>query len=196
MTLNHTFLATLAFLCMLPLLACAQSNSMQTELKKMYDEDQQIRKQAAALGVDIKKDTALMIKMVRFDSASTSHLKDLLGSTPWFTKESVGKEGLEAAFILVQHSPDHDFQKRCLPHIEAQAKSGDLSMQDYAMLLDRTLTDDNKPQVYGTQIQIVNGEWVPYPIEDSANVDKRRKEIGLFPMETYLELIRTYYKKQ
>jgi hypothetical protein len=68
-------------------------------------------------------------------------------------------------------------------------------MQDYAMLLDRTLVHDNKHQVYGTQIQLVDGEWIPYPIEDPANVDKRRSEIGLFSMEQYLTLIKQYYRK-
>lgn len=123
-------------------------------------------------------------------------MKELLGDAPWFTKDAIGSKGLHAAFMLVQHSPDYEFQKRCLPHIEKQARSGDLSMQDYAMLLDRTLIHDNKPQIYGTQIQNVNDDWIPYPLEDSLNVDTRRKAIGLFPMSTYLELIRSFYKKQ
>src|SRR5690242_72661 len=109
-------------LCTLPFLACAPSNPMQTELQKMHDEDQEIRKQSAALRKEATKDTVLFRRMSRFDSVSTQRLKELLGHEAWFTKEAVGKKGLQAAFILLQHSPDYDFQKRCLPYIETQAK--------------------------------------------------------------------------
>lgn len=162
------------------------------DLIKLHMADQELRQELAAKG---QGDSALIRKIIAFDSSSTKRLKELLGSAAWFTKENVGRDGLEAAFIILQHSPDHDFQKSCLSHIEKQAKNGDLSMQDFAMLLDRTLVSENKQQVYGTQIQLVNDEWVPYPIEDPANVDKRRSEIGLFSMEQYLTLIKQYYKK-
>ena len=165
------------------------------ELLRMHDEDQEIRNKMAAEGMDVvMKDTLLMLKMRHLDSVNTKRLKELLGSSSWFSKDEIGSKGLEAAFILVQHSPDYDFQKRCLPFIEKQAKNGDVSMQDYALLLDRTLMHDSKPQKYGTQIEQVNGEWVPYQIEDEANVDKRRSAIGLFPMKQYMEMIRQYYK--
>lgn len=37
----------------------------------MYDEDQQIRRKAAALGTEAANDTLLIKKMSRFDSLST-----------------------------------------------------------------------------------------------------------------------------
>lgn len=169
------------------------ASAQQDELIKLRNEDQEIRQELVSKG---QQDTALIRKIVRFDSSSTKRLKELLGEKSWFTKDAVGSKGLEAAFILLQHSPDYGFQKSCLPYIEKQAKDGDLDMQDYALLLDRTLIHDNKPQVYGTQIKLVNDEWTPYPIEDSVNVDKRRSEIGLFSMKQYLMLIKQYYKKQ
>jgi hypothetical protein len=181
------------------LISCAGSKSSdatRAELQRMHDEDQAMRNTISSEGMDaMMKDTALMLKMVHEDSLNTKRMKEMLGSSAWFTKEDVGKKGLEDAFILIQHSPDHEFQKRSLPYIEKQAKNGDVSMQDYALLLDRTLIFDNKPQIYGTQIQELHGEWVPYPIEDSLNVDKRRGEIGLFSMQQYMDIIKQYYKK-
>jgi hypothetical protein len=173
------------------------SDSVRAELLRMRNDDQEIRNKMVEEGMDIAmKDTQLMLKMVHLDSVYTKRLKMLLGSSPWFSKDEIGSKGLEAAFILVQHSPDYEFQKRSLPFIEKQAKNGDVSMQDYALLLDRTLMHDNNPQKYGTQVIEVKGEWVPDQIEDELNVDKRRSEIGLFPMQQYVGMINQFYKQR
>ncbi len=170
---------------------------VRAELMQMRNDDQEIRNKMVAEGMDVAmKDTLLMLKMTHMDSEHTKRLKELLGSLAWFTKEGVGSSGLESAFILIQHSGDYQFQKRSLPFIEKQAKNGDVSMQDYALLLDRTLMHDNKPQKYGTQVIEVKGEWVPYQIEDEPNVDKRRSEIGLFPMQQYVGMINQFYKQR
>jgi hypothetical protein len=195
---TQNFLLVMAFFLAInaPSLHAQSKDSMRAELLRMEDADQAIRKKMSEEGMDAAmKDTALLFNMVHMDSMDTKRLKEMLGSDPWFTKEAVGSKGLDAAFILLQHSPDYDFQKRCLPYIEKQAKNGDVSMQDYALLLDRTLMHDNKSQIYGTQIIQVNGEWVAYKIDDEANVNKRRSEIGLFPIEQYMGMINQIYKK-
>lgn len=175
----------------------SQTNPTRTELLQMQKIDQEPRNQMSSEGMDsVKKDTLLWYRMARIDSLNTKRLKELLGTAPWFKKDSVGSDGLSAAFIIVQHSPDYDFMKQCLPFIEKQARNGDLDMQEYAMLLDRTLMHDKKPQVYGTQFEEVNGEMVPYKIEDEANLDKRRDEIGLMTMKQYMEIIRQVYPKK
>jgi hypothetical protein len=53
---------------------------------------------------------------------------------------------------------------------------------------------DKHKQVYGTQFHEVGGKMEPYPIEDEANVDKRRKEVGLPPLAEYRKLIEEMYK--
>jgi len=40
-----------------------------------------------------------------------------------------------------------------------------------------------------------NGVFKPKPIEDEANVDKRREELGLVPMKEYLKLAVSEYEK-
>jgi hypothetical protein len=59
------------------------------------------------------------------------------------------------------------------------------------------LIGDGKPQVYGTQAQPIE-EWngqdpTPKPIEDEANVDKRRAEVGLPPLSEYRKLLKEVY---
>ena len=59
------------------------------------------------------------------------------------------------------------------------------------------LVGEGKPQVYGTQVKEWKGkEPVLQPIEDEANVDKRRAEVGLFPLSEYRELLKKMYFPQ
>jgi Family of unknown function (DUF6624) len=84
-----------------------------------------------------------------------------------------------------------------LPLVEAAYRQKKLQGQDYALLLDRVLVAEGKPQIYGTQAknfdQWKGGEPVFDPIEDEANVDKRRAEVGLFPMAEYRRLLKQWY---
>ena len=59
-----------------------------------------------------------------------------------------------------------------------------MSKEQYALMKDRILMDDGKPQIYGTQWH--NGKL--YKLESPENVNKRRKEMGLEPLEQYLKI--------
>lgn len=57
-------------------------------------------------------------------------------------------------------------------------------------MTDRLLVmNDKKKQLYGTQLRPLDGKLVPEPIEDEANVDKRRKELGMPPLADYLTMV-------
>jgi hypothetical protein len=54
-------------------------------------------------------------------------------------------------------------------------------------LSDRVLNAEGKKQLYGTMIFVKpDGTFAPNPIEDEANVDKRRAELGLQPLAEYI----------
>jgi hypothetical protein len=48
-----------------------------------------------------------------------------------------------------------------------------------------------KKQVYGTQVtyRLDSCEAIPKPLTDSLNVNTRRKEVGLEPIEDYLNMM-------
>jgi hypothetical protein len=46
--------------------------------------------------------------------------------------------------------------KKYFPQIEEAVKNGDLSKQQYALMKDRILMDEGKPQIYGSQIKTAN----------------------------------------
>jgi hypothetical protein len=81
-----------------------------------------------------------------------------------------------------------------LPLLEKAVKQGEASGKDLAYLTDRLLVADMKKQLYGTQFTMKDGELVPSPIEDEANVDKRRKELGMETMAEYTKALRELYK--
>jgi outer membrane protein OmpA-like peptidoglycan-associated protein len=67
-------------------------------------------------------------------------------------------------------------------------KNGKADPSQLALLEDRVALGQGKKQIYGSQIikDPVTGKDTIAPIEDFANVDKRRAEVGLEPLEEYV----------
>ncbi len=58
---------------------------------------------------------------------------------------------------------------------------------DYAYLWDRVETNCGEPQRFGTQVSYTQlGQATPRKLEHPKRVNKRRREVGLPPIETYL----------
>jgi hypothetical protein len=76
-----------------------------------------------------------------------------------------------------------------LPHIHEAHDRGDLDGGAVAMLTDRLEVKAGRPQIYGTQLSMKDGQWVFDPIADSAGVDARRKTMGLPPLAEYRRLV-------
>jgi len=113
------------------------------------------------------------------DRKNTARLKEIVAAIGWPTIPKVGSGASQCAWLLVQHATKElDFMKHCLDLMKAAAK-GDTLPANIALLEDRLLTIDGKPQIYGTQFQTINGVTKPFPIEDFKHVDGRRKQVGL-----------------
>jgi uncharacterized protein DUF6624 len=200
-------LSNITILCLLLPLSYARAQdagqppvkepALRQELLKRVEQDQAIRNELIRKGIK-NPDEAILARMQTIDVANTKRLRDIVSQYGWPGPELVGRDGVDAAFLLVQHA-DHAFQKEMLPLVEKAYRSGELSGQSYALLLDRVRVGDGKPQIYGTQVKEWKGEEpVLQPIEDEANVDKRRAEVGLFPIAEYREVLKRIYfpKKQ
>ena len=99
----------------------------------------------------------------------------------------------------LQHA-EYAVQKEMFPLVRDAYRANKLPGQFYALLFDRVLVREGKPQVYGTQAKGLD-QWkgkepVLEPIEDEANVDRRRAEVGLPPLSEYrVTLKRMYFPK-
>ena len=76
------------------------------------------------------------------------------------------------------------------------AEKGGVAPVDIAYLTDRVLAAEGKPQRYGTQCVFEDGKPVAKQVEDAENLDKRRRELGLEPMDKYLQQIAEVYGVQ
>jgi len=172
--------------------------ALRKELLAMVEEDQSIRNEMIKNGA-AHPSQAISTRMAEIDARNTARMKSIIKEYGWPGTGLVGWDGTEAAFILVQHA-DHASQKELWPLMKKEFGAGNLSGPNYALFTDRVLVDDGKPQVYGSRAkpfdQWVAGEPALYPIEDEANVDKRRAEVGLSSLAEYREFIKSLYYPQ
>src|SRR5215469_11112761 len=175
---------------------------LRQELLRRMKEDQDARKKLirimnARKEPGKKEDLPDMKAMVEIDKRNTAWLKEVIDRKGWPGKSLVGTDGANAAWLMVQHADlDRAFQKRCLPLLAAAAKKGEATGAQLAYLTDRVRVGSGEKQVYGTQFHTVDGKLQPQPIEDEANVDKRRKEIGLSSLAEYRKQMEKVYGPQ
>jgi hypothetical protein len=171
------------------------SRSLRNELLQWVKEDQDIRNEAIKHGID-HPDKEIQARWEDIDARNLAHMREIVRKYGWPGPGLVGVDGTEAAFLLLQHSP-LDFQQMLLPRIRKAYLAGQLHGQDYALLLDRVLAHEGKPQVYGTQAKGFaewhNREPAFYPIEDEAHVDRRRAAVGLPPLAAYAKMLQSLY---
>jgi hypothetical protein len=165
--------------------------SLRAELIRMGEADQSVRQ---GLTMASAGDSALIARVAQVDSANSFRLAELVALHGWPLRSRVGEEAAEAAFLVVQHSPSPEFQKRMLESLGEAAEQGEADRSDVAMLMDRVLIHEGRPQLYGTQFRIEDGRLVPYPIADVEGVDAARAGMGLMPMSEYVEALRQTYQ--
>jgi len=147
------------------------------EIIQMAEVDQEIRRQAMEEGRVWDESS---------DTSNTERMREIVSQIGWPSQSLVGPDASSKAWLLVQHA-DHDvmFQSDCLRMMKA-ADQGEVRKQEIAYLEDRVRVNRGKPQLYGTQfLKNINGEYLPKPIESPDEVDKRREEMGLGPLEEY-----------
>lgn len=125
------------------------------------------------------------------DAANQERLQKIIRHSGWPSKDAVGKSGVEAAFLIVQHG-DPQFQEEMLPAVRAAYEQGEVPGQALAPLIDRVLRNQGKPQRYGTQVEMQGEKWALEPIESRKSVDQRRRELGLMPLDEYLQKLEEY----
>jgi len=103
----------------------------------------------------------------------------------------VGKEGSNNFWLMVQHSDkDIDFQSRVLEKLKIEVENNNADGSNYGLLTDRVKINKGEKQIYGTQVTYnAQGQAYPKPLLDSLNVNKRRAEVGLDPLEQYLNMM-------
>ncbi len=148
------------------------------DLAERREVDQSVRTNGAA------NDPAAM---QRVDADNTEFLLAIIQEFGWIDAERFGPVSSDAAFLIVQHSPDLRLMCTALPRIEADVRAGRLGGQAFALLHDRVQLNLGYLQRYGSQIGVAeDGRSYLMPCEDLERVDERRAEMGMGPLAEYL----------
>lgn len=159
-------------------------------LDSIYEEDQYHRKQLDFVyekyGQSSKQiDSVWNIIRVK-DSANLLTVTSILDKHGWLGPEVVGGMGNLTLFLVIQHS-DQKTQEKYLPVMREAVKNKKANPADLALLEDRVALGQGKEQIYGSQIEGSPGNYRVSPLKDPENVDKRRAEVGLQPLEDYVK---------
>ena len=165
-------------------------SALARELEQMLDADQmirrEIREEEAAPGPDSKKIEALWEKQNALDAANIVRLKEIVDATGWPRISIVGEKAALAAFLVVQHA-DPSHQKALIELLRVEARRGEVKLSSLALLEDRILTSEGKPQIYGSQLRRSpeTNKLEFFPIEAPESVNARRASVGLESIEEY-----------
>lgn len=85
-------------------------------------------------------------------------LGEIMDEYGWPTAERVGEEAARAAWLIAQHADRQlNVQRRALQLMRQAVAAGSASPRELAFLHDRTLVNEGRKQVYGTQIAACEG---------------------------------------
>ena len=170
----------------------ATEPALRDELLAMLKDDQRHRRElgeALKNGADLQSEAIkkLMETQAQLDEELLSKLTRILDTRGWPSNAQVGLDARMAVFLVLQHAPT-EVQEKYLPMARDAARAGNLEPSSLAMLEDRVLMGRGHKQRYGTQLHTSHGTKAldVWPIEDEANVDERRKAVGLEPLADYL----------
>lgn len=163
------------------------------ELALMYEKDQEARFKVINAGNLASGEEEKTIENI--DPEHLPRLKAIVEQFGWPGFRTVGAEGADKIWLLVQHCDrEIEFQKTCLQLLREAVAKGDAPKRHLAYLMDRVLVNEGKLQVYGTQAQLIEGEFLLSPIEDPDHLDQRRQTMGLSSITEYLTLLKEYYQ--
>ena len=169
----------------------ARLSSIASVLELVHEDDQYYRQQLGGIqekyGHDSEEIRSHWELIQKQDSINLTKVEKILDEHGWLGQRLVGGRANSALFLVIQHA-ELETQEKYLPMLREAVKKGDAFPADLALLEDRVALRQGKKQIYGSQIgrDQKTGEYYVSPIADPDNVDKRRAEVGLGPIQDYI----------
>jgi hypothetical protein len=158
------------------------NTALRDELLALEGEDRRVRAELIAAG---ELGDGYHPRMEAVHRRNAARLKEVIAAHGWPGNSLVGEEGAKAAWFILQHAiGEPALQRRGLELLRQAVAAGEAAAWQAAYLEDRVRFFEGRPQVYGTQYEWGDdGQLGPYPVEDVAGVDERRRSVGLWPLE-------------
>lgn len=169
----------------------AEFSEIATLLETVRYDDQKYRQEMGEIqekfGNDSEELKANLTLMHEQDSINLIKVEKILEEHGWLGWDDIGRRANAALFLVIQHA-DLETQEKYLPMLREAVKRGDAAPSDLALLEDRVALRQGKKQIYGSQMALdqETGEYYVSPLEDPDNVNQRRAEVGLEPIEDYV----------
>ena len=184
------------FTCVLAVAADAQvitHPQVREELLRMEKVDQDARMKCVNGTAD--EQTKCLAEISRsVDEPITKRLGQIFDQIGFPYTAKVGKDGMQAFMLLLQHATGDELRVKALKPITRAFKKKELPVMDYANFVDRLRLHQGKKQLYGTGFEFKDGKMVLSPTEDLKDLDKRRAKIGLPPMSEAVKMIKELYQ--
>ena len=122
------------------------------------------------------------------DSINEIEVGKIIDRYGWLGANEVGDLANQSLWLVIQHAPI-EIQEKYLPYLRESVEKGESEGWYLAFLEDRILMRNGEKQIYGSQSTFnkETGKFHIYPIRDPENVNEKRNEIGLEPIEEYAE---------
>jgi len=162
-------------------------------LDTIYQEDQKYRQQIDDIiekyGWESDEMQAHWKIIIEKDSINLIKVKKILNERGWLGADIIGNQGNLTLFLVIQHA-DLETQEEYLPMMREAVKNGNASSSSLALLEDRVALRKGEKQIYGSQVNRdqETGEYYVLPLIDPDNVDKRRADVGLGPIQDYISI--------
>lgn len=169
------------------------------ELDLLQEEDQKYRRlndeYLAKYAQESPEYQKFMLDWMKRDSTCLAKAEAIIQQYGYPGKSMVGATRQDAIWLVIQHAP-LEKQEKYFPLIDAAAQKGEMRKSAWALLVDRIRMYKGQPQIYGSQVvrDEATGGWKFHDIEDEANVNMRRSEVGLGPLEDYAQRMGVIWK--
>jgi len=136
--------------------------------------------------------------METLHNSNAKALDQIIEKIGYPTILKVGEKASKAAWLVIQHAISQPpFMKKCFELLKKAVSRENASPLDLAYLTDRIAVFEGGAQLYGTQFDWdESGVLNPQPFDDLAQVNQRRKALGLNTLEEQTELLRNRARQE
>jgi hypothetical protein len=155
------------------------NDGLRRELLEMRAEDTRVRQELLEAG---ELGGSYVPRMEAVHTRNAARLRELIAAHGWPGEDIAGKDGAEAAWLIVQHAiGEPEFLREALGLLRACAIANRVPHWHAAYLEDRIAMYEGRPQRYGTQWtdDPVDGRCRPWRLAEPDRVNQLRTEVGL-----------------
>ena len=167
---------------------------LRKELATINKDDQSLRAKLSDKTISQNEKDNLWTKINALDIINLKKVEKIFAKHGYPGKSKIGNKYSGTAWLVIQHS-NIETMTKYYKLIEEAALKSELRKSSYALFVDRYRMWRGEKQLYGSQVKNENGGSLYFhPIEDEENVNKRRAEMGLGPIEEYAKQFGIDYK--